>query len=217
MESPVTPPIASPVPVLSSAGPYRAHFPWLHGDASVVATDGSCDNNTMGAWAVVRGDGSSRFGWYTAPCTSSYCAELEAIRRALKLYERSSDIHLFTDSEAAIRTIGLLADGASLHDMPSMMFHSFTEELADVLPYRSVNFHVEHPQPSGKKRSPQGLVGVADRLAWTALQFGLHGIDVDAPDAQRWIASKAMQFTADRGKLRTAWRSSGHPGRALKR
>ncbi|MFC6081003.1 ribonuclease H family protein [Sphaerisporangium aureirubrum] len=207
------------LPILSTAGPYRAYLPWLEGgDRRLVATDGSWDLDSIGAWAVVRGDGRARYGWYIAERTTNHCAEIEAIRRALGMAchePRDQPLRLVTDSLSAAGIVAKLQAGVAIEDLPTPKIHLTTlEALAEHVRDRPIEIHLGHAPAVSAKYSPAGLGGIADRLAWTALQLAVHDIFVNDPDVQRWLISDAMQHRKRRERLRKSWLARG-PGRHL--
>ncbi|MEV8634307.1 hypothetical protein AB0395_21895 [Streptosporangium sp. NPDC051023] len=210
-------------PLHDSLGPYSLHLEGLDGDAHVIATDASIDNRGagenrgIGAWAAVRGDGRAWFGWYTADRTNAVSAELAAMSQALATYRSSGSIHLLVDSASAasigaqlteVRALPLISRGA-LHQGSLLNLR------------RSLATHRVHIEqvtgPQGKnKRSPHHpLIGMADRMAWSALQFARDGIDPREEEAMAWMRSLAVRHGSWRSKLRASyqrWRAETYPG-----
>ncbi|GGS98702.1 hypothetical protein GCM10010156_66040 [Planobispora rosea] len=73
--------------------------------------------------------------------------------------------------------------------------------------------HIEQISEPRLRSSTNPLLGIADRLAWTALQFAREGIDPDSERAAEWLASSALRNASWRKDLIASWRrwQSGLP------
>ncbi|MFB9880857.1 hypothetical protein ACFFMN_23145 [Planobispora siamensis] len=205
----MTSPPDSLVPTHTHTRPYRALFPDMNGDPHLIAVT-ALTGDGLGVWAAVAGDGGARYGWYTAPRTDPTAAILEAMHWALKSVPAHQSVRLATTSTAAISAATRLAQG--LPPSNKTLHPATVKALAYQLRRRPIDLYLIDHTSTSPDHDAVALRGLAARLAWTALRFAKHGIAVDDPAAQRWLASDALRTCTSNASLRTAWQAPGHPG-----
>ncbi|GIH95386.1 hypothetical protein ACFFMN_23925 [Planobispora siamensis] len=199
--------------------PFLARGNASEGDKAEIAVDASvAADNQLATWAVVRGDGLAVLGWYSAQQTNSAAAELEAIKSAFSYGAlNGSLLTITTDSDAAAAVVSHLAAGGNVETVSEGFHHqrtltSIARMLKPAQGKSQLRVQVAEGSASANKRSPEGLSGVADRLAWVGMRLAADRIDPAHPSVRRWIESGGFNRSRRRDRLRKAWTRPGAPG-----
>lgn len=189
----------------------RLKLPCGDGALNVIATDASTDHEGMAAWAVVRGDGTALMGWYASERTGATAAELEAMAHGLALAQ-GERLRLITDSHEAADALLMIRNGGGVDALPrSVLHHGALDHLTARVRSEPIEISVITRPAGVTKYSPEGLGGIADRVAWTALQLALARIDPAHPEVAEWLQSRYVIEGTRRGWLREVFRRKG-PG-----